>query len=351
MQEAKSAPLRKKKPVINRKNLFWSHLMRDAGLYLLLAPAILYVLIFLYRPMVGVLIAFEDYKPTKGIFGSAWVGLKWFNKFLTNYNFTTIFLNTLILSLYSLIDPEVFTLSEAELFSKLNQEPCVVSVTQMWDINDSISNPQNNEDYDYYQMVSAYEGKDPVFFRNPLPGTVRAWGMVTSACKYPEVAVRWLDYWFDPDNSIESIEGPIGVRVLENDDGTLYVRTPPEGMSVAEDRFANCRAGILAATPSIYANRLKLPSTAEKVAFVEEYCHPYADPDPMMPVFYTAEEAEEIGTMVKEMNDFITGSTAKMIRDNNVDEAWDAYVSAMNSQYLPTWLAINQAAYDRYMGQ
>lgn len=255
--------------------------------------------------------------------------------------------------LYSegLIDPEVFTLSEAELFSKLNQEPCVVGVTQMWDINDSISNPQNNEDYDYYQMVSAYEGKDPVFFRNPLPGTVRAWGMVTSACKYPEVAVRWLDYWFDPDNSIESIEGPIGVRVLENDDGTLYVRTPPEGMSVAEDRFANCRAGILAATPSIYANRLKLPSTAEKVAFVEEYCHPYADPDPMMPVFYTAEEAEEIGTMVKEMNDFITGSTAKMIRDNNVDEAWDAYVSAMNSQYLPTWLAINQAAYDRYMGQ
>lgn len=103
MQEAKSAPLRKKKPVINRKNLFWSHLVRDAGLYLLLAPAILYVLIFLYRPMVGVLIAFEDYKPTKGIFGSAWVGLKWFNKFLTNYNFTTIFLNTLILSLYSLL--------------------------------------------------------------------------------------------------------------------------------------------------------------------------------------------------------------------------------------------------------
>ena len=53
--------------------------------------------------MVGVLIAFEDYKPTRGIFGSAWVGLKWFNKFLTNYNFSTIFFNTLILSLYSLL--------------------------------------------------------------------------------------------------------------------------------------------------------------------------------------------------------------------------------------------------------
>lgn len=103
MQGSKSASPAKKKPVINRKNMFWAHLKRDAGLYLLLAPAVIYALIFLYRPMVGVLIAFEDYKPTKGIFGSTWVGLKWFNKFLTNYNFSTIFFNTLILSLYTLL--------------------------------------------------------------------------------------------------------------------------------------------------------------------------------------------------------------------------------------------------------
>ena len=103
MQGSKSASLSSKKPVINRKNMFWAHLKRDAGLYLLLAPAVIYALIFLYRPMVGVLIAFEDYKPTKGIFGSTWVGLKWFNKFLTNYNFSTIFFNTLILSLYTLL--------------------------------------------------------------------------------------------------------------------------------------------------------------------------------------------------------------------------------------------------------
>ncbi len=103
MQGAKSAPLRRQKPVINKRYMFLSHLKRDAGLYILLLPAVIYALVFLYRPMIGVLIAFEDYKPTKGIFGSPWVGLKWFNKFFTNYKFTTIFLNTLILSLYSLL--------------------------------------------------------------------------------------------------------------------------------------------------------------------------------------------------------------------------------------------------------
>ena len=103
MRGTKGAASRGGKPVIRRKNLFLAHLVRDSGLYVLLAPAIIYALVFLYRPMVGVLIAFEDYKPTKGIFGSNWVGLKWFIKFLSNYNFTTIFFNTLILSLYSLL--------------------------------------------------------------------------------------------------------------------------------------------------------------------------------------------------------------------------------------------------------
>ena len=51
MPGAKSAALRREKPAINKKNMFWSHLVRDAGLYLLLAPALIYALIFLYRPM------------------------------------------------------------------------------------------------------------------------------------------------------------------------------------------------------------------------------------------------------------------------------------------------------------
>jgi len=250
-----------------------------------------------------------------------------------------------------LIDVEGFTLEDAQFFSKLNQEPGIVGVGQMWDINDSVSNPNNNAAYDYYPLVSAYEGKDPVFYRQPLPGTVRGWGTITSACKTPEVAMRWLDYWYDQTNTIESIEGPIGVRVLENADGTLYVRKPPEGMTVAEDRFANCRAGILAATVNMYKTRLKLPSTDEKVAFVEQYCHPFADPDPMMPVFYSAEEAEEMGILQSDLRTYIERRTSEWIINGKIDEEWDAYLNEINGVGLPRWLEINQAAYDRYMAK
>jgi putative aldouronate transport system substrate-binding protein len=250
-----------------------------------------------------------------------------------------------------LLDVEGFTLDDAQLFSKFNQEPCIVGVSQVWDINDIVSNPNNLAAYDYYPMVSAYEGKDPVFYRQPLPGTYRGWGTITKACKHPEVALRWLDYWFDQDNSIESIEGPFNVRVLENPDGTLYVRKPPEGLTVAEDRFANCRAGILAATVDMYAKRLKLPSTDKKVAFVEEFCHPYADPDPMMPVFYTAEESEIMGILHNDIRTYIERRTSEWIINGNVDAEWDAYLEEIQHVGLPQWLEINQAAYDRYMAE
>lgn len=53
--------------------------------------------------MYGAQIAFRNYRPKSGITGSEWVGWKWFEKFLTNYNFKQIFENTVVLSLYSIV--------------------------------------------------------------------------------------------------------------------------------------------------------------------------------------------------------------------------------------------------------
>lgn len=78
-------------------------LRRNWGLYLLLLPTLVYVLVFLYGPMGGILIAFEDYKAAKGIFGSTFVGFKHFAKFFSAYNCWELIRNTLILSLYTLL--------------------------------------------------------------------------------------------------------------------------------------------------------------------------------------------------------------------------------------------------------
>lgn len=53
------------------------------NIYLMLLPVIIFYILFHYVPMGGLAIAFENYKPAKGILGSDWVGLKNFRKFLT----------------------------------------------------------------------------------------------------------------------------------------------------------------------------------------------------------------------------------------------------------------------------
>lgn len=85
-----------------KKGRFARDLSMNKWLYILMIPVVLYFLIFHYAPMAGLAMAFEDYKMTKGIFGSTWVGLKNFTDFFSGPNFLTILRNTLVISLLGL---------------------------------------------------------------------------------------------------------------------------------------------------------------------------------------------------------------------------------------------------------
>ena len=68
-----------------------------------LMPALLLTLIFKYAPMSGILIAFQDYNPFRGVSGSEWVDLKHFTRFLSSPDFMGYLANTLKLSVYGLL--------------------------------------------------------------------------------------------------------------------------------------------------------------------------------------------------------------------------------------------------------
>ena len=72
-------------------------------LYILLVIPIIYIVIFAYVPMTGLLLAFKDYSVRKGIFQSEWVGLENFIKFFNSYKFWQVLKNTLTISFYSLL--------------------------------------------------------------------------------------------------------------------------------------------------------------------------------------------------------------------------------------------------------
>ena len=82
----------------------WKRISRNWGLYLLLLPALVLLILFAYKPMYGVVIAFKNYKNSLGILGSPWADplFKNFQRFFNSYQCGTTIRNTLRLSLYSL---------------------------------------------------------------------------------------------------------------------------------------------------------------------------------------------------------------------------------------------------------
>lgn len=79
-------------------------------LLLLQLPAIIYVLIFCYIPMYGIIIAFKKFNPSKGIWGSEWIGFKNFEFFFSSQDLWRVTRNTVLYSLWFLFIGTVFAI-------------------------------------------------------------------------------------------------------------------------------------------------------------------------------------------------------------------------------------------------
>ena len=89
--------------VIKKELSTWEKIKKQKVLFFMLLPGLLLTFVFKYIPMYGVLIAFKDYNPLRGILGSDWVGFKEFARFLSAPNLGLLVGNTIKLSVYGLL--------------------------------------------------------------------------------------------------------------------------------------------------------------------------------------------------------------------------------------------------------
>ncbi|WP_256975517.1 sugar ABC transporter permease [Paenibacillus sp. MY03] len=86
----------------SRREDFMKHMVRYKWLYLFLVPGCLYLLIFKYIPMFGIMIAFKDFSLVRGIWASSWIGFENFEYLIRSADFYKVLRNSLILSFYHL---------------------------------------------------------------------------------------------------------------------------------------------------------------------------------------------------------------------------------------------------------
>lgn len=91
-----------KRPAKRQTVGFREGVRRSRSLYLLMLPAIIIFVVFTYYPMYGVIIAFKNFVPADGIWGSSWAGLKYFKQYFNSYQFWPTIRNTIVISLYTI---------------------------------------------------------------------------------------------------------------------------------------------------------------------------------------------------------------------------------------------------------
>ncbi len=118
-------------------------IFRRWQLYLMLLPALIWLILFCYKPMYGVIIAFKDYGFKQGIMGSPWVGFDQFKRLFTAYTFPIALKNTLTLSILNLVVgfpiPIILALAANEvgnakikkIFQTVSYAPYFISTTVM----------------------------------------------------------------------------------------------------------------------------------------------------------------------------------------------------------------------------
>ncbi|MEN6313817.1 MAG: ABC transporter permease subunit [Clostridiaceae bacterium] len=115
-----SAALKTEKSILlqSNKKRINKYIYKYWQYYLFILPTLAYFIIFKYFPMYGIQIAFRNFSPSKGIWGSTWIGFDNFTRFFSSFYFTRLLSNTLLISLYELAFfplPILFALSLNEL--------------------------------------------------------------------------------------------------------------------------------------------------------------------------------------------------------------------------------------------
>lgn len=110
---------KKQKTAETKTKITWNEIKKQKQLILLSLPFLIYIIIFNYAPLVGWVMAFQNYKPAKGFFDQKWVGLEKFVQLFSNDVFIRVIRNTLAMSLINLVLGFIFSIGFALMLNEL----------------------------------------------------------------------------------------------------------------------------------------------------------------------------------------------------------------------------------------
>ncbi|ANS75715.1 ABC transporter substrate-binding protein [Paenibacillus yonginensis] len=249
-----------------------------------------------------------------------------------------------------LLDKELFTQDASMTSAKQqNADAPIVGFTNQW-TPDAVFGKWSDQ-YVTIPPIAGPDGKrynpgDPngmSFNRNEL--------LITTSCKYPEVAARWADQFYTNEASIQNFWGAIGTVIKKNDDGTYSLMDPPAGTSADAWYWDQSLRdfGPKYVSPSFEQNIKLSEKTGDGLKLQLDKLGSDYVTTPYPNVMYTADEFKELPTLTTDIDTYVSTMRAVWVTKGGIDEGWDAYVKKLNDMGLEQLMKIRTDAYDRYM--
>jgi putative aldouronate transport system substrate-binding protein len=248
------------------------------------------------------------------------------------------------------LDQEGFTQDYAKLTGKwTNADAPIVGLAFQW-TPDAVFGKWSSQ----YESLAPLKGPDGKQYasgdKDGVFSVMRNEANITTQCKTPEVAARWIDQFYDNEASIQNFWGAIGTVITKNADGTYQLNNPPEGTSADAWYWDQSLRdfGPKFVEPS-FNSLIKLNPAAGDGLKLE--LSKMADPfvtTPFPNVIYTADENTQLSTLTTDINGYVLQMRAEWITKGGIDAGWDAYIQKLQDMGLDKLIKIRMDAYARY---
>jgi putative aldouronate transport system substrate-binding protein len=207
---------------------------------------------------------------------------------------------------------------------------------------------EHADEYEYLTFLAGADGTLGVNLNEQGTTGHNAFA-ITSACKNPELLMKWIDQVYEPITSMQVIYGPIG-EYFESEPGEdgFYVETPEAGGDLkARLEFRAPSRQLNSDFQTYYHMEARAQQRLDDLADV--WFNKVTNFESYPSVVYTLEETETINEYISDIDEYVKQTSANWIINGGAADEFDGYVKQLENMGVNEVVDAWQSAYDRYM--
>lgn len=266
-----------------------------------------------------------------------------------------------------LIDKDSFSATmsgdpRARVLAKINSEEPIAASVQLFDPMGEITlSEERRSEYVPLPRLTGPNGDKSGIHYNQTEVSSATRCIITTSCKYPELAARFIDFCFDPRESVFLNWGTEDYVYVEDENGILRWDMDEDGKpalkegyeSINEMRWASTPvSGGLAILDDYFETVVEFPKDAEMIhaGQLAAGCKEYLPELEFLPdLWYTTEEMEILTQNETYVSNIVNSYVATWMQEGGAADQWDQFLEELKAANIDSVLDTYQAAYDRYL--